>query len=122
MISLYRRLLTQLESFKPGPKKATTPQSKDSAPGDSVRYELFYRPEQAQFSKNAKVSRYSFRYYNHDFVNFGRMLNFNLQRHVKISTTAFLHFYIVGKAVLKCTHNLLFEQKFEKYKKNTVSI
>ena len=51
----YRRLLTQLESFKPGQKKVSTPQSKDSAPSDSVRYELFYRPEQAQFSKNAKV-------------------------------------------------------------------
>lgn len=54
--ALQKRLLTQLESFKPVQKKASTPQSKDSAPSDSVRYELFYRPEQAQFSKNAKVA------------------------------------------------------------------
>lgn len=54
--ALQKRLVTQIESFKPGQKKASTPQSKDSTPSDSVRYELFYRPEQAQFSKNAKVA------------------------------------------------------------------
>jgi len=46
--------LTQLESFKPGQKGA--PAGKDGgAAGDHVKYELFYRPEQAQFSRNAKV-------------------------------------------------------------------
>ena len=55
-----RRLMTQLESFKPSQKKPSTPQSKDATPSDSVRYELFYRPEQAQFSKNAKVSSLGF--------------------------------------------------------------
>ena len=50
--------MTQLESFKPGQKKPATPQSKEAGSSDSVRYELFYRPEQAQFSKNAKVCYY----------------------------------------------------------------
>ena len=67
---LYRRLLTQLESFKPGQKKASTPQSKDPAPCDSVRYELFYRPEQAQFSKNAKVGGYCLHIEYHIVLSF----------------------------------------------------
>lgn len=54
--ALQKRLLTQLESFKPGQKKASTPQSQEPVSSDTVRYELFYRPEQAQFSKNAKVA------------------------------------------------------------------
>jgi len=51
--------LTQLESFKPmtggkaGDQKKGTSGQTD---GDHATYELFYRPEQAHFSRNAKVA------------------------------------------------------------------
>ena len=51
----FRRLLTQLETFKPGQKSSTPSKDSSKQSGDHVTYELFYRPEQAQFSRNAKV-------------------------------------------------------------------
>ncbi|KAH9488513.1 Dynactin subunit 2 [Bulinus truncatus] len=52
--ALKKRLLTQLESIKP----STEAKKKDEAGGskDSVVYELYYRPEQTHFSKNAKLA------------------------------------------------------------------
>ena len=44
--------MTQLQSYKPSDKAKKTA---DGQTGDCVTYELFHRPEQAQFSKNAKV-------------------------------------------------------------------
>lgn len=55
ILGCFRRLLTQLESFKPG-QKATAGGKDAPSGGDHVKYELFYRPEQAQFSRNAKVN------------------------------------------------------------------
>ncbi|XP_052248024.1 dynactin subunit 2-like isoform X1 [Dreissena polymorpha] len=53
--ALQKRLLTQLESFKPGQK--TKGGAKEGVTsGDHVTYELFYRPEQAHFSRNAKLA------------------------------------------------------------------
>jgi hypothetical protein len=44
--------MTQLQSYKPADKSKTLPPGKE---GDCVMYELYHRPEQAQFSRNAKV-------------------------------------------------------------------
>ncbi|XP_052833109.1 dynactin subunit 2-A [Octopus bimaculoides] len=61
--ALRKRLLTQLEAYSPASKPATATPSKGSKTSDKasegkasdhVTYELYYRPEQAQFSKNAK--------------------------------------------------------------------
>lgn len=52
-----RRLLTELDSFKP--VLETKGKAKEAAGHDAkdhVLYELYHRPEHAQFSKNAKVS------------------------------------------------------------------
>lgn len=59
--ALQKRLLTQLDSYQPKDVKAKTP-TKQGAPATSggdncVNYELYYRPEQAQFSKNARMAR-----------------------------------------------------------------
>ncbi|KAK7009100.1 Dynactin subunit 2 [Biomphalaria glabrata] len=51
--TLKKRLLTQLESFKPS---ADGKGKDETAPKDCVLYELYYRPEQTQFSKNAKLA------------------------------------------------------------------
>lgn len=77
-----RRLLTQLESFKPGQK--STPAGKEAgAAGDHVKYELFYRPEQAQFSRNAKVC----------FVELC-----SIQLHVCVNTSDLISFSIIFAA------------------------
>lgn len=55
-----RRLLTQLETYTPATtapaKSGSAPQPAPAQAKDHVTYELYYRPEQAQFSKNAKVN------------------------------------------------------------------
>ncbi|GFO25545.1 dynactin subunit 2 [Plakobranchus ocellatus] len=53
--ALKKRLLTEVENFKPstGEGKAKT---QSSGGKDHVLYELYYRPEQAQFTKNAKIA------------------------------------------------------------------
>lgn len=48
-----RRLLTELESFKP---TAEVKGKASEASKDHILYELYYRPEQAQFTKSAKAS------------------------------------------------------------------
>ncbi|RUS80845.1 hypothetical protein EGW08_011400 [Elysia chlorotica] len=53
--ALKKRLLTELENFKPG-GAAADGKSKSAGDKDHVLYELYYRPEQAQFTKNAKVA------------------------------------------------------------------
>jgi len=52
-----RRLLTQLDSYQPEDKKSKEYPKKGgtAAASDCVTYELYYRQEQAQFSKNARV-------------------------------------------------------------------
>lgn len=52
LFSLDRRLLTELAAYKPMEGKAPAGAKTDSS---CVTYELFYRPEQAQFSRNARV-------------------------------------------------------------------
>ncbi|KAK3588148.1 hypothetical protein CHS0354_012206 [Potamilus streckersoni] len=52
--ALHKRLMTQLESFKPSPKSKAS--ATEESPSDHVTYELYYKPEQAQFSKNAKLA------------------------------------------------------------------
>uniref|UniRef100_A0A0B7ADH2 Dynactin subunit 2 n=1 Tax=Arion vulgaris TaxID=1028688 RepID=A0A0B7ADH2_9EUPU len=55
--ALRKRLLTQLESFKPSTEeKGKGKEAKGDAAGH-VLYELYYRPEQAQFSKNARFAQ-----------------------------------------------------------------
>ncbi|KAL4222412.1 Dynactin subunit 2 [Mactra antiquata] len=54
--ALQKRLLTQLESFKPSQKPSSKGNKEGGASDDHVTYELFYRPEQAQFSRNAKLA------------------------------------------------------------------
>ncbi|WAQ95098.1 DCTN2-like protein [Mya arenaria] len=54
--ALQKRLLTQLESFKPDTKQKAPGKEVVASSGDHVTYELFYRPEQAQFSRNAKLA------------------------------------------------------------------
>lgn len=51
--ALQKRLITQLQSYKPADKSKTLPPGKE---GDCVMYELYHRPEQAQFSRNAKMA------------------------------------------------------------------
>ncbi|BFY97043.1 hypothetical protein BsWGS_00083 [Bradybaena similaris] len=54
---LRKRLLTELDSFKPGLESKD--KAKEAAGHDAkghVLYELYHRPEHAQFSKNAKVA------------------------------------------------------------------
>ncbi|GAB1605583.1 dynactin subunit 2-like [Argonauta hians] len=55
---LRKRLLTQLETYSPGAKgtPGKSPKTSDKAAAGHVTYELYYRPEQAQFSKNAKLA------------------------------------------------------------------
>lgn len=60
-VSLFviRRLLQQLNAYAPGAQSKEKSAKTASTPGseaDYVTYELYYRPEQAQFSKNARVS------------------------------------------------------------------
>lgn len=52
LLSLARRLLTELAAYKPTEGKAPAGAKTNSS---CVTYELFYRPEQAQFSRNARV-------------------------------------------------------------------
>ncbi|CAL1536482.1 unnamed protein product [Lymnaea stagnalis] len=55
--ALKKRLLTQIESFKPGSDvKGKEKEPVGSKDKDCVLYELYYRPEQSQFSKNAKLA------------------------------------------------------------------
>ncbi|XP_064613800.1 LOW QUALITY PROTEIN: dynactin subunit 2-like [Liolophura sinensis] len=53
--ALQKRLLTQLESVK---AMSATDSSKKPSAGEQghVKYELFYKPEQAQFSRSARVA------------------------------------------------------------------
>lgn len=51
--ALQKRLMTQLQSYKPTDKSKKSEDGKD---GDCVMYELYHRPEQAQFTKNAKMA------------------------------------------------------------------
>ncbi|CAC5367300.1 DCTN2 [Mytilus coruscus] len=51
--ALQKRLMTQLQSYKPVDKSKKTPDGKGE---DCVMYELYHRPEQAQFSRNAKMA------------------------------------------------------------------
>lgn len=60
-VSLFviRRLLQQLNAYAPGAQskeKSAKTASTQGSEADYVTYELYYRPEQAQFSKNARVS------------------------------------------------------------------
>lgn len=57
LICLHRRLLTQLESFQPPPEEKGKEAKGDAT--DHILYQLYYRPEQAQFSKNSRVSFYT---------------------------------------------------------------
>ena len=50
-----RRLVTELESFKPGTTKPGEKKDKKATGDSAVTYQLFYRPEQAKFSNNARV-------------------------------------------------------------------
>ncbi|ESO82091.1 hypothetical protein LOTGIDRAFT_223566 [Lottia gigantea] len=56
--ALRQRLLKQLESYKTSGSKSGEKGDKASAgaSGDHVSYSLYHRPEQAQFSKNAKMA------------------------------------------------------------------
>ncbi|CAE1317956.1 DCTN2 [Acanthosepion pharaonis] len=58
--ALRKRLLTQLETYTPATtapaKSESAPQPTSAQAKDHVTYELYYRPEQAQFSKNAKLA------------------------------------------------------------------
>ncbi|GFR98113.1 dynactin subunit 2 [Elysia marginata] len=54
--ALKKRLLTELENFKPGAAAEEKAKGQSSGGKDHVLYELYYRPEQAQFTKNAKVA------------------------------------------------------------------
>ena len=52
-----RRLLTELDSYKPEAGKPGDKAAKPGGGGDTnhVTYQLYYRPEQAKFSHNARV-------------------------------------------------------------------
>jgi len=52
--ALSQRLMTQLDSFNAPESKG---KGKAAAGGDHVLYELYYRPEQAQFKKNARLAK-----------------------------------------------------------------
>ncbi|XP_050418061.2 dynactin subunit 2 [Patella vulgata] len=55
--ALRQRLITQLESYKTTTGAAGDKGGdKSPATGDHVSYSLYYRPEQAQFSKNARMA------------------------------------------------------------------
>nr|KAG5709365.1 hypothetical protein BaRGS_029214 [Batillaria attramentaria] len=57
--ALRQRLLQQLSAYTPasaGKEKAAKPAGTQGATGDYVTYELYYRPEQAQFGKNARMA------------------------------------------------------------------
>ena len=51
--------MTEIDSFKPPAAKQTGKKSEavaaPTSDNDHVTYQLFYRPEQAKFSNNAKV-------------------------------------------------------------------
>ena len=67
--SSWRRLLTELSSFKSSgadAKKGDAPPAADVSSTDHVTYKLFHRPEQAKFSSNAKVCLHSTFYANID--------------------------------------------------------
>ncbi|XP_022310704.2 dynactin subunit 2-like isoform X2 [Crassostrea virginica] len=51
---LQKRLLTELAAYKPSEGKTPSGTKPDSS---CVTYELFYRPEQAQFSRNARLAK-----------------------------------------------------------------
>ncbi|VDI63177.1 dynactin subunit 2-like [Mytilus galloprovincialis] len=51
--ALQKRLMTQLQAYKPVEKSKKSPDGKGE---DCVMYELYHRPEQAQFSRNAKMA------------------------------------------------------------------
>ena len=45
----------ELESYKPDARKSSGKKDEKGAGDSSVTYQLFYRPEQAKFSHNARV-------------------------------------------------------------------
>ena len=49
-----RRLLSELEAFKSPSDKGVSKDGSQSA-GDCVTYQLYYKPEQAKFTHNARV-------------------------------------------------------------------
>ncbi|XP_069111342.1 dynactin subunit 2-A-like [Argopecten irradians] len=57
--ALQKRLMSQLDSYQgegADAKGKTQAKGKAAGTSDCVTYELFYRPEQAQFSKNARLA------------------------------------------------------------------
>lgn len=53
---LRQRLLQQLSSYTPGSGTKDKAKAATATDGDCITYELYYRPEQAQFSKNARMA------------------------------------------------------------------
>ncbi|XP_046565724.1 dynactin subunit 2-like [Haliotis rubra] len=53
--ALRKRLMSQIDAYKPVQAAKNVPANQQGGP-DHVTYELYYRPEQAQFSKNARVA------------------------------------------------------------------
>ncbi|CAG5116298.1 unnamed protein product [Candidula unifasciata] len=54
--ALQKRLLTQLESFQPPPEEKRKGKEAKEDAMDHILYQLHYRPEQAQFRKNARLA------------------------------------------------------------------
>nr|AUG84426.1 dynamitin [Platynereis dumerilii] len=52
--ALHKRLLTELDSYKPTEAQAKS--EKDAPSGNQVTYQLYYRPEQAKFTSNARAA------------------------------------------------------------------
>uniref|UniRef100_A0A0B7AB77 Dynactin subunit 2 n=1 Tax=Arion vulgaris TaxID=1028688 RepID=A0A0B7AB77_9EUPU len=53
--TLKKRLLTQLESLKTGIDE-TSKATEDASKSGHILYELYYKPEQAQFSRNTRIA------------------------------------------------------------------
>ena len=52
-----RRLLSQLQSYKTDSAKSKTPSKAGAGSADDhITYELYYKPEQAKFSHNARMA------------------------------------------------------------------
>lgn len=54
--ALRQRLLQQLSSYNPAVGGKDKPNAPSGGEGDCITYELYYRPEQAQFRKNARMA------------------------------------------------------------------
>jgi len=56
--ALQKRLITELSAFKPDPNKTEPEKTSEPSKGDQghVTYQLYYRPEQAKFSHNARMA------------------------------------------------------------------